>query len=142
MSVLTPWRVDIPVWAHLRHVSATQALNFDSSGYTLASSDNWFPAKYATLAWEVVLGAGTWRLTALYEKNNVSGIADFRLDGVSVGTIDFYNATTQYNQRSQLTGITVGADGPHQISVFVHTKSGSSTNYQILLNWITLTRTA
>jgi hypothetical protein len=97
-----------------------------------------------TIDFWVNMRGGTWRLDLLHRKASNYGIATITIDGVSAGTIDFYNAVTQQEQTSSLTGITVSnlAANSHQLLRFsLSTKNASSSAYGAGLRFMALRRT-
>jgi hypothetical protein len=138
-SIEYPWRVEInPATA---------------SGYT-----NWSTVSYAAVVgavarisvgsqnnevyWDIVLGAGTWTVSLVHTAGNDKGIYSVQLDGVEVGTIDGYNASTVNNTISAVTGIVVASTGVKRLKLRMETKNASSSSYYGTIQVLSLQRTA
>lgn len=124
--------VKVGTWANT--VDATSLLNGWISNSSLAQHDE--------IGWHVPLAAGTWTFSLLYRKSQGSAIYTVLVDGVSVGTIDSYNATTAVNQLASIAGITIATNGKHLVSVKAETRNGSSINWALAFGMIQLRRTA
>lgn len=92
------------------------------------------------MEWFVNLAAGTYNLTVVYRQATTSPIVDYKLDGVTVATVDQYGAAAE-NTVASATGITVAADGNYTLRALVNGKNASSTDYYMQTKTITLTRT-
>lgn len=92
------------------------------------------------MEWQVNLAAGTYTLTGVFFRSTDRGIADWSLDGVSVGTYDMYGVAG-WNIVSEITGITVAADGNYTLRVTANGKNASSSDYVINHTSVTMTRT-
>jgi hypothetical protein len=90
--------------------------------------------------WFVNLTAGTYTLTVVRHRTTASAIVRFSLDGTSLGTADFYGATA-VNIVDTITGITVAADGNYTLRAAADGKNASSTDYQVSIQALSLTRT-
>ena len=87
---------------------------------SLDSNVRWFNTYWGNFAtkaqndemtWQVYLMAGTWRLDVYGLTATYNGIADWRIDGSSIGTQDWYSGSTVYNLTKSITGITVASSG-------------------------------
>lgn len=91
-------------------------------------------------SWEkkIFLKAGTYTISVLGLTAPSRGIQEIFIDGVSVGTIDWYNGSLVYNQVKTIASVTVTGDGRHTFKSTVNGKNGSSSDYQLLLTkvWI------
>jgi aerobic-type carbon monoxide dehydrogenase small subunit (CoxS/CutS family) len=71
------------------------------------------------------------------------GIATVEVDGTSVGTVDTYSAASEVDHVvTTLSGIVVASSAMHTLTMLMATKNASSTGYVLLLQWLTLRRTA
>lgn len=87
------------------------------------------------------LAAGSYTLHFLSARSSGSGRLDIKIDGSAWGTVDFYNATTVYNQ--DLYGnLTAATDGWHTLEGTVNGKNASSSGYVINVTCITVVPTA
>jgi hypothetical protein len=86
-------------------------------------------------SWEksIFLKAGTYTISVLGMTAPSRGIQEIFIDGVSVGTIDWYNGSLVYNQVKTISSVTVTGDGQHTFKSTVNGKNGSSSDYQLLL---------
>lgn len=137
-----PWLVDIipaagtPVaqvgWATpLAHTSVLHGMYLLSSG-----------ANTAEASWDVLLSAGTWTVEIVYWSGADRGIASVQLDGVEVGTADFYAAAAVANSRRTVTGVVVATNGKKRLTLKMLTKNASSSAYYAYLIHVQLRRTA
>jgi hypothetical protein len=94
------------------------------------------------ITFPVALSAGTWTIQMIQHTFTDRGIATFRLDGVSVGTIDGYSAGSVLNAIGSIAGVVVAASGKKVLSIKMATKNASSTNFNLLTPLISLVRTA
>ena len=78
----------------------------------------------------VGLFAGTYRFTLLYHPANDQGIMDVQLDGVSVGTIDLYNASGSFNTQASIDGIVIATGAWMTLKLKMSTKHASSSGYK------------
>lgn len=97
------------------------------------------PAINDKLTWNVALKAGSYVMNVNGIKANNRGIQTIKLDGVTAGTFDWYNSTTQLNQQ-QNTVIGVTDDGLYELTSEMATKNASSSNYFLLINYIDFLR--
>jgi hypothetical protein len=99
-------------------------------------------AQNAELAWDVDVDSGTYTFQLLHVKGLDHGIYTLSVDGVTVGTIDGYNAAAAlYAQYDDITGIVL-TRGKRHISLKMATKNGASSSYYGQATLWTLTKTA
>lgn len=89
----------------------------------------------------VPLDAGTWTLTIVHTQANNNGTVAVSIDGVSVQTIDGYNASTG-STIATITGIAIAEAGTHRLKVEVTGKNASSASYYFALSGFSFTKTA
>ena len=115
----------------------------DSAGKTLVlfakDSSN---AQNDDISWDITLAAGTWTLEIMGVVAVARGISTAYLGAINVGTIDWYGASTLYNQRKTITGIVVSSTAKYRFKLKMETKHASASNYQGTLQWIQWRRTA
>jgi hypothetical protein len=121
-------------WPGIVGLSATAYLNMsmDTQGG---------PTVNDTISYDLPIGAGTWTLDLLHLAGTNRGIYTVAVDGVTVGTVDGYNAVLSA-VRGQVTGIAVATGGTHRVTLTVATKNATSTSYRGSVSAIMLTRTA
>lgn len=95
----------------------------------------------ALIEWPVTLPAGTFRLDFIYLRGPNQGIATFKLDSTTLGTVDMYNAGSTNNVVGSVTGFVV-TDGSYTLQLSMATKNASSAGYQCTTTGIMLRRTA
>lgn len=76
----------------------------------------------------------TYKIAILYRAGGSTGIATFQFDGVSVGTVDTYNAATSNNNYAEITGISVTSASAKTVKMIQATKHASSTGYAVVLH--------
>lgn len=138
---LLPWLIDIDVFG------AHGNTNFDSVvGSTTNAIHAWWiesnGTQNAERYWDVVLAAGTWDVMLIYVKGTDRGIYSVQFDGVEKGTVDGYNGSTTYNNRTSVTGITVATSAKIRLKLKMATKNASSSNYYGDIIHVQLRRTA
>lgn len=88
----------------------------------------------------VLLRAGTWNLDMIAVRNSNCGIATITIDGVSVGTLDWYGGA-DYKLLQTLSGISIATAGVKTVRFASATKNGSSSGYYLEISGIVFTRT-
>lgn len=138
---LYPWVVDINVFP-----TAISQTNWDSIvrdtnglywGYKLSGGN-----QNDEINWDVVLAAGTWTFELLHVKAANFGIYSVQLDGVEKGTIDGYNSSTQYNQRTAVSSIAVATTAKIRVKLKMTSKNVGSSGYYGCIVAAQLRRTA
>jgi hypothetical protein len=104
--------------------STWQIANLMWFGYELYSTG----AQNAARWWDIALEAGQWDLEIRCATFSAAGIISIQIDGVTVGTIDTYSASTVYGVK-KITRITVPTSGVHQLKFLMATKNGSASAY-------------
>ncbi len=84
---------------------------------------------------------GTYTFRILGHTNTDMGIATLLIDGVSIGTIDWYAASLTRNVLKDLSGVVLTA-GNHILGMKAATKHASSTDYYLNLITISIWRTS
>lgn len=135
-----PWTVSVP--------AVTVPITESGTWTAAQSSSLFFASRYfsnaaqdASVAWDVLLGAGTWTIALLHDTGTDRGIYTVKIDGSSVGTIDGY-AASGAAARSSLTGVAVASSGLKRVSLVMSTKNASSTGYRASVSALLFTRTA
>lgn len=90
--------------------------------------------------WNFAVGGGTYKLSFIGVKASSEAIWTILIDGVSAGTLDFYNATTVQNTAASLTGISISRGG-HTIGIKAATRNASSTGWFIEIAPFVIERT-
>jgi hypothetical protein len=93
------------------------------------------------VTYPVLLQAGTWKLAIMGSFGTSRGIYTIALDGVTVGTLDAYNAGGGFGTL-ELTGITVAKTGVKLLTLTMATKNASSSNYLASSSELVFTKTA
>ena len=96
------------------------------------------------ISWSMSLRPGTWRLDLLHFTSIDLGIATVTLGATTLGTIDFYSASTVRNVVSSITGFTVSNTDRTTIQTLTlqtNSKNASSSSYLMKLQFLALRRT-
>ena len=142
-----PWHIDWlpPASTPDATPQGTWTLNvptdIDSTRVVLNGMSNSAGAQNDEIAWDHVLGAGTWDIHMWVRKSTNTGIVTVLIDGVSAGTADTYSGSP-IGDKVSVTGVTVASSGKKRISFKVATKNGSSSAYVLNLMAVELRRTA
>lgn len=100
------------------------------------------PAINNLVRWDyVALKKGTYVVRVGCRQGATFGVGHFRLNGTTVGTIDFYSAGSTVNNRRATAPFTVSADGIYQFEIKMLTRNVSASNYAMQLNWLEFVRT-
>lgn len=103
-----------------------------SAGSVTQSAETW--------TYELVMLAGTWSIRWVYRKTAAAGIITATLAGVTLTTVDSYNAGNAEANVTQ-TGITVATSGYNSLVLTNPTKNASSSGYGFIVHGIELWRT-
>ncbi len=133
------WLIDINPAAGSHGNTNWSTLN--TSGGIGGSDTESSGAQNDEIYWDLGVSGGTWDITVVYYRGNNRGIATVSVDGVSAGTIDFYNASAVVNQIGTITGVSITA-GKRRLKLKMATKNGSSSSYFGTIQWVQLRRTA
>lgn len=139
-SAIYPRHVPVDIFAPASHINwdTNVQASVIHGGYKETTNTlvgNW-------IEWELVLGAGTWRVDLMHRQRVLNGIYTVMFDGVSKGTIDGYAAANTPNVRSNLTGIAVAATALVTVRLEILTKNGAATGFGGQIQSLTLRRTA
>lgn len=136
-----PWKIDINVFTapatNTNFSTITQASNFLMGGVRQSSG-----AQNDEVGWDVVLAAGTWTVEIICTKGTTRGVYNISLDGLSIGTLDSYAASTTDNNVLSITGVTVASTGKKRLLLRMAAKNTSASSYVGTLNLVSLLRTA
>ncbi len=136
-----PWTIDISVFEGSianTNWNTLVALSSSFHGGRLQSTD----ADGNEVAWDVVLGAGTWTISTMLYQHTINGKIDVYLDADLVGTLEGYGGVLAENVVLDLTGYAVAATGKKRLKFKINGKHASSTGYYGMLQHIQLRRTA
>lgn len=136
-----PWTIDIDVF-----MTAKSNVNFNTNTVNVSCLNNgWRNSSNAqndSIAWDVILAAGTWTFELLHFTGPNRGIYSVQFDSVEKGTIDGYSAGDAYNVRSSVTDIVVSITAKIELKLKMATKNGASDGYFGYINGIRLRKTA
>lgn len=126
----TPNRYTLDVLDFVKASGTADAFVGDSrfwkAGYyksvTPANGDNWRSV--------LPLAAGSYHVAWLGIKDNLSGILQAKIDGVSKGTIDLYSGSAQFNTFATFGPFTLSEDAIVTLDIVVNGKNASSTGYK------------
>lgn len=114
-------------------VNASQLFNFTARQDAAAQYDRF--EQYP------LLDTGTYTLTVLGLAAPSRGIVDWEIDGVSVGSMDFYAAAGAPNTVFSISDIVIGTPGRKTLAGIANSKNASASDYYITLTAYWLTRT-
>lgn len=86
------------------------------------------------IEWDIPLGAGDWKLQAIYTTFSDAGVLNFSVDGAAVGDVNTYDASGEFNQTS-VFDVHVATAGTHtlRVSSTLDASSGGQYGY---LSWL------
>lgn len=98
-------------------------------------------AQNDAITFDFLAASGTYTIELFHLPFTNRGIYTIRIDGTSVGTIDGYSASLAA-ARGTLTGISVGTDGQHTLTLLMATKNASASSFVGIVERLALTQTA
>lgn len=113
VNVFPPASATVGAWSAVGAGGIVEGGRLDSDG-----------VQNDSVAWDLVLAAGTWNLSLMHQQNTQRGIYTVAFDGTTLGTIDGYAATSS-----------------NVISTMA-TKNASSTGFLGSIQALSLRRTA
>lgn len=111
---------------------------FPNSGFGIQNTSG---AQNDAIAWQFPLAAGHYTINLAVRQSTNTGIVTVEIDGTSVGTLDTYNAAGGTNALQSLTGVSIAADGLHEIRLLMASKNASSAGYTLNIFAVSATRT-
>jgi hypothetical protein len=135
-----PWMVDIDPFQQAFSITNWQA-GLATSSNSITNGAVGGNSQNDEITYKVMLSAGTWSVWLMSDTNLDRGIITFKLDTVSIGTLDCYSALQLYNAQ-QTFSFTVSTGGIHTLQLITATKNASSSGYFIRMNALRLLRTA
>jgi len=92
------------------------------------------------IEWLVRLTGGTYTLIGIGQSAPDAGIVTYTLDGVTLGTRDWYSAAPTANGAFAIVGVVI-ATGIHTLRAAVLSKNASSTDFRMAHDLISFNRT-
>jgi hypothetical protein len=136
-----PWLISIDVFATAKsNVNWNINTNNSKQDYSALRSGGDDPT--TEIAWDVVLGAGTWAIELNHVGGPNKGIYHIQFDGVEKATIDGYRASETFKIRESVTGIIVPVTKKIELKIIMATQNPLSSGYQCAISAIRLMRTA
>lgn len=136
-----PWTIDIDVFPTPKSNVNWDFNNMDANsiyyGYKSGTG-----AQNNSIAWDVILTAGTWSVELMYHIANAFGVFSIQFDSVEKGMIDSYSPVYSQNARASITGISVPTSAKVELKLKMATKNDASGGYQGVIQHVRLTRTA
>ena len=80
---------------------------------------------------DLYLDSVVWKFAMVAYKDNTRGISTIQLDGVSQGTLDWYNAADIGSQYAEITNLTVTTPSVKSYKMIAATKNAASSGYAI-----------
>lgn len=113
--------IDAGSWSKHNYTGALSMGYWENS--TQAQNDAYTPGDF----W---MDSVIWKLCYVYYQAGNEGIATFKLNGSSVGTIDHYSGgAATFNIYSEITGISVATPGIKTLQIVAASKNASATSY-------------
>lgn len=143
-TFIMPYRQDVMAWSSvdgsggMTYTRYQTSANLGGGSAAQASTADSDDGDY--YEWFVNLEAGTYTVTVIYTKFTNGAICDVLIDGTSIGTFDRYNLTANVNNVVTFAGVAVTA-GNHTLRIAANGKAGSSSDYVIDVQAVTLHRT-
>lgn len=142
VDAIMPWNVVHPAIAvpdsNTNFGAPAQLYTQFWAGYRVSSG-----AVNDKIGWNFLLAAGTWEVTVFGRKSSGSGIWTVFVDTVSTTkTGDMYAASDADGSAITAATFVVAASGKHLVELRMDTKNVASAGYYLLLNGISLRRTA
>jgi len=139
-GAIYPWLIDIDVFATPKATTGFTEFGL-SSTYIYCAQKTSSGNRYDSIAWDVVLGAGTWTVQLIYIRGVNAGIYSIQFDSVEKGTIDGYGAAGP-NIFGSVTGISVATTAKVELKLAINNKNTGSGGYNANLQHVRLMRTA
>lgn len=122
----------------------------DSGSLTLTQKTNQAWGSYinagatqnAWAEWKVWLPQGTFDLDVYGISSTNRGIAEFTLDGSTIGSQDWYSASGVFNVLKTITGINAPTTGIYTLRMTAVSKNASSSAFSLTPSWLQFRRTA
>lgn len=112
-----------------------------SSLYAFARIDSG-PAGAASISYKFPMSAGTYSIEIVAYADTYMPIVTAKIDGTTVGTVDFYKTGGIVQREGAITGITVATSGTKTVNLTNATKNASSSGYTFYLMALRILRTA
>lgn len=109
--------------------------------YDYARIDSGTPGA-ASVSYKVPMSAGTYSLEIVAYADTYMPIVTAKIDGTTVGTVDFYKTGGIVQREGAITGLTVATSGTKTINLTNATKNASSSGYTFYLMALRILRTA
>ncbi len=96
----------------------------------------------ASISYKFPMSAGTYSIEIVAYADTYMPIVTAKIDGTTVGTVDFYKTGGIAQREGAITGITVATSGTKTINLTNATKNASSSGYTFYLMALRILRTA
>lgn len=121
----------IPLYFGVTAVQGTWAAGVSATYITCAWFKNTTSAQNDECNMPIFLDAGTYTLKVMGNIHTMRGIMEFKIDGVQIALLDFYNGSSVINAPLEETGIVIAAAGLKVLTMKTGTKNGSSSGYGV-----------
>lgn len=129
-------------WQGVKSVVGTWSRNNLSDNLGMGYWTNDTVAQNDEFTVDVWMDAGTWKLASIGYTNTNRAILDYQLNGVSIGTLDWYSASLVNNVYKEIAGITVATAGLKTLKVIASSKNASSSGFVAEMKSLALIKTA
>lgn len=139
---VTPWIVELSALPNpILNSSSWSA--FQASTYMYGGARVTNGSQNEEIGWDVLVGAGTWRVDLIHDTAANRGIYSIRIDGTQVATIDGYiSPGGGPNTIVSSSTFSISATGKKRLSLKMAAKNASSAGYYGSIQHVRLTRTA
>lgn len=101
-----------------------------------------FGAADASISYRFPMSAGTYTIEIVALAGSYTAIVTAKIDGVDIGTVDYYKSDGDAQRVGSITGVTVATSGTKTINLTNATKNASSSGYTFYLMGLRILRTA
>jgi len=123
---------EVGTW--VEYQNANQYHNY----YQLNTSSINLDARWST----VYLAEGSYRIEFLGCRGIGCGILQFMLGVTSLGTVDLYKSTDEFNFRHTINSVVISSANTYDFKLRVNSKNASSTGYRIPMTHVSIRRVA
>lgn len=88
------------------------------------------------MAFLIMMSPGTWTIRIVGQRSTNYGIMTATLDGINMGTFDWYNAAAQNNIVAEFTATITDAYPVKQLHLEVLSKRAASTSYKLMVSGV------
>lgn len=128
-----PWHYSsIPqgTWIVTIHSSNIHNLHFMNDSNTINDA----------VTYNISLSRGIYTFTLYHSKGSARGILTLLINGISAGTIDFYDPSTTWNDKSSISNIVIPSLSYYNVTFKAASKNPASSYYYLPINSFSFTK--